>query len=284
LDEPDIDENGKFGGETDAAVRRFQQNNDLDPDGIVGPLTRAALFPLATATIRLLGMRLRKLTLNTLPPFRPNLLPGRLSLGSDPQPGPVPIVPVLPRLNSIPGLFQTIRYPNLSVPIATPPLTPAPFPNVTLPVDHFEIAPGSTVSLFGRNRRFDFGFSMTLSGVVMIGDEHAASHNEFSSGIAVSTPGTASGGDWTVGWFAQITHVRQLSRVGNFSWQPNAQVLSGPTLLPSLTFGVSPFAVQFDANDNLSISLGGPSATATFDPNGGTLGWSLASVGLVGKF
>jgi hypothetical protein len=27
-----------------------------------------------------------------------------------------------------------------------------------------------------------------------------------------------------------------------------------------------------------------PAATATFNPNGGTLGWSVASFGLAGKF
>jgi hypothetical protein len=171
----------------------------------------------------------------------------------------------------------------LPMPIATPPLAPASFPGLTLPVHHFEIAPGSTVSLFDRNRRVDLGFSMTLSGIVMIGDEKLT-HNEFSSGIAMSTPGLRAGGDWTVAWFAQITHVHQLNRAGNFSWQPNAQVLRGFLPSPFLTFGVSPFVVQFDANDNLSLTLGGPGGTATFDPNGGTLGWSLANFGLVGKF
>jgi hypothetical protein len=116
--------------------------------------------------------------------------------------------------------YQPIRYPKLAIPIATPSLTPAPFPGLTLtpPVHHFEIAPGPTISLINRNRRIDIGISMTLSGIVMIGDEKLT-HNEFSSGIAMSTPGVQAGGDWTVGWFAQITHVHQLNRVRNFSWQ-----------------------------------------------------------------
>jgi hypothetical protein len=188
----------------------------------------------------------------------------------------------LPQLSSI-SSYQPIHYPRLIIPIATPLLTPAPVPGLTLPVHHFEIAPGSTVSLFDRNRRIDLGFSMTLSGIVMIGDEKLT-HNEFSSGIAMSTPGLASGGNWTVGWFAQITHVHQLNRAGNFSWQPNAQVLKGVSRVPFLTLGVSPFVVQFDANNNLSFTLGGPGGTATFDLNGGTLGWSLANFGVVGKF
>jgi hypothetical protein len=281
--DPLIREDGAFGTKTAAAVHRFQDNNQLDPDGIVGPLTRVALFPLATVTMRAVGMRLR------LPGFerpaqvfRPNLLPGRLTLGSDPPPTPSPSILTLPQLGPLFG-YQPIRYPKLPLPITTAPLTPALFPGLTVPVHHFEIAPGSTVSLFDHNRRIDAGFSMTLSGIVMIGDEKLT-HNEFSSGFAMSTPGIQSGGDWTVGWFAQITHVHQLNRAGNFSWQPNAQVLRGFMPSPFLAFSASPFVVQFDADDNLSFSFGGPSGTATFDPKGGTLGWSLASFGLVGKF
>ncbi len=282
--EPFVDEDGAFGTNTAAAVRRFQDSNDLDPDGIVGPLTRVALFPLATVTMRAVGMRLRLPGFNRpTPALRPNLLPGRLTLGSDLPTAPSPNLLTLPPLSPILPAYQPIPYPNLGMPIATPPLTPALFPGLRLPVDHFEIAPGSTISLFDRNRRIDVGFSMTLSGIVMIGDEKLT-HNEFSSGIATSTPGLASGGPWTVGWFAQITHVHQLNRAGNFSWQPNAQLTKGFLPSPFLTLSASPFVVQFDANDNLSFSFGGPSGTATFDPNGGTLGWSLASFGLVGKF
>jgi peptidoglycan hydrolase-like protein with peptidoglycan-binding domain len=34
---------GKFGPNTEAAVRRFQRNHDIVPDGIVGPKTWAKL-------------------------------------------------------------------------------------------------------------------------------------------------------------------------------------------------------------------------------------------------
>src|ERR1700687_687499 len=118
------------------------------------------------------------------------------------------------------------------MPISSPLLAPPPIlPGLSIPVHHFEIQPGSSVSL---GKRVDVSFSLTLSGVVMLGPEEGR-HQEFSSGIVTSTPGLFDGGDWTVGWFAQLTHVEQLGRSGNFSWQPNAQAVIGNATRPFLS-------------------------------------------------
>ena len=45
------------GGQTDSAVRRFQEDKRLDVDGIVGPSTRSALFPLVAVSVNVVGLR-----------------------------------------------------------------------------------------------------------------------------------------------------------------------------------------------------------------------------------
>lgn len=45
-----VDEDGNFGGETEAALRAFQRKHDLVPDGIVGPKTWALFDKVAPVT------------------------------------------------------------------------------------------------------------------------------------------------------------------------------------------------------------------------------------------
>jgi hypothetical protein len=52
-----LTEDGVFGSRTQRAVIAFQQERRLTTDGIVGPITRSALFPLVAATTHVLGKR-----------------------------------------------------------------------------------------------------------------------------------------------------------------------------------------------------------------------------------
>ena len=54
-----VAEDGTFWTETDSATRFFQQQAGINPDGVVGPITRNKLFRLKVLTTTVRGMRLR---------------------------------------------------------------------------------------------------------------------------------------------------------------------------------------------------------------------------------
>src|ERR1700682_5149149 len=65
------------------AVSEYQRPHGLVVAGIVGPPTRASLFPIGVATVAISGMRLRMPEPPRFGPAirPPNLLPGQLQLG-----------------------------------------------------------------------------------------------------------------------------------------------------------------------------------------------------------
>jgi peptidoglycan hydrolase-like protein with peptidoglycan-binding domain len=105
-----ITADGKFGPQTDAAVRAFQKQNGLAVDGIVGPQTEAAL--------------LKKTTGGTPPP--PTTEPTDTTQ-------PDPKNPTLPKDQQ---LTPVVQQPNAADPNATAPIDPTtglPIPNAAAP-------------------------------------------------------------------------------------------------------------------------------------------------------
>src|SRR6516162_1975023 len=53
-----LDTDGAFGDETNSVVCQFQEEQGMvPPDGIVGPITRSALFPYVAATVNIWATR-----------------------------------------------------------------------------------------------------------------------------------------------------------------------------------------------------------------------------------
>lgn len=307
---------GDFGPRTREAVDAFQLANpgtgkpDGTPDGIVGQRTRRKLFPLAVVTVSALAYRLRmpSLTRGLTPP---RLGPGPLQwTGALQQPGltPNPGANVLhidwsQLMRPAQVNFSPQRFPNLRLPMVTPPVLLAPRPLLTFdpptnpsippppgpmftfaPLHHFELSPGAQVFL---NNPSQTSFTLGIQGVAMIGDDDAA-HQEFAMGTQVGSPNVDGSGDWSVTWYAQITDVDRFGSLGFFHWwQPYAQIglQNTPGMFrPVLTGNFFPVNLGFDINKSLSVNIGGGLAL-TYDPQTGLVqAGPQGTAGLVVKF
>ena len=276
---PDLNPDGDFGWRTRAAVDAFQLANpgtarpDGKPDGIVGPRTRRALFPLAVVTTTVVGFRLR-------PPRAPSLrdrvgrslMPGQLHLG-----GQAPAALVAPNLSSffvprlsLGPLLAPISIPRLPDRIAAPQTPQVPLPTPGAPgapppawkFDHAEIAPGGQVTFPFSGGRQD-ALALTVQTIFTRGPADSA-HLELTPGVTFGVPLNAEPGDgsaWTFNPFIQITDVDRLGALGQFHfWQPYAQLgVQGAfarSLNPTLTLGVTPVNLGFDATKFLTLTFG----------------------------
>ena len=259
---PPIEEDGDFKGHTDTAVRQFQtaHHPPLKIDGIVGPRTRAQLFPVGVATTTIFGMRLR------LPDFqsyrernrrRPSLL------------GPGPYLNLdltgLDRPAFLPTRFPLLR-PLLYAPvvpdwnISIPPAPGSPsFQPFGFVYDHLELQPGAQSTFQFGGPRQDV-FVLTMQNVYRRGPDDGA-HLEADLGVQIGTPFTSPDGPWTFNPYVQLTDVDRFGALGAFHWwQPYAQAgvqISGVgNPQPSLTANLFPINLGLDAGELLTINFG----------------------------
>lgn len=299
-----LKEDGIWGPKTDKAVRQYQADHNLTADGIVGPKTRASLFPLGVATVTVFGQAAGSTSYQLKTPWpamgngtgfgsRFNLLrPGDLTLRSDLN------TTVRSGLGS--GIFTPKLFPALTLPLYAPRVPDFNFQIPPLPgqapaapfgfvYDHLEVQPGgqSTFPLGGLRQD---AFFLTMQSVFVRGDPDDK-HAEADFGVTIGSPFTgllANGTPWTFNPFIQYTDVDRFGKLGMFHyWQPYAQVgIQGqgpgaPNL--ALTASLFPVNLGLDIGDNLTIAFGGGLAASIDLKTGAVMAGPQANFGLTLK-
>jgi hypothetical protein len=284
-------EDGIFGNETDKVVRRFQELNDMSPpDGIVGPITRSALFPLVGLTVNLWGIRSTG--------DRPLAFAGggrtaaNLRLGfAFPGGIPLPIPPGL--LNNLLG-DELVKPPGADEAVPTPRVTTPPGGRIVVDWQQIMQTQRQFDGVFTNPQdSFAVGFQSVFKRAQLQPNE---SHLEIATGMLLQSPigfQDGQGNDFTIAAFAQATWVESLGRDGIFAWAPYAQVQGqgNPTGPPNILGSLSLFPLSLNVDlskiglDDVTLQVaGGPIGSLKFTPDGVRATWgSQFGVGLQGK-
>jgi peptidoglycan hydrolase-like protein with peptidoglycan-binding domain len=289
-------EDGKFGGNTDRIVRRFQTEKKLAPDGIVGPITRSALFPLVGATVNFWGQRAQggatPTTLSMRNPGGPHLILG-FGIPFITIPLPIPL-----------GLLNgdvandTIKPAGAADPVPVPAVATPPGRRIVIEWQQVAQTQRQFDGLF-RNPQdsFAIGFQSVFKREQLPNSTH---HLEIATGCLLQSPigfQDAHGNDFTLACFAQATWVESLGRSGIFEWAPYAQAqgqgnLTGPANITATAAG---FPLNFNINlgkiralhfDDVTLQLGaGVAGGLKFGSTGINTTWGpQGGLGLTGSF
>ncbi|HLK81440.1 MAG TPA: peptidoglycan-binding domain-containing protein [Xanthobacteraceae bacterium] len=290
-------DDGIFGTNTDRVVRRFQTEKKLAPDGIVGPITRSALFPLVGATINFWGQRAQRApvpnTLSMRNPGGANLI---LGFGI-PFPIPIPL-PIPPGLLSGDVANDSITPAGATDPVPVPKVATPPGTRIVVEWQQISQTQRQFDGLF-RNPQdsFAIGFQSVFKREQLPNSTH---HLEIATGCLLQSPigfQDAHGNDFTLACFAQATWVESLGQSGIFEWAPYAQAqgqgnLTGPANVTATAGG---FPLNFNINlnkirilnfDDVTLQLGaGVVGGLKFAPTGFNSSWGpQVGLGLNGKF
>ena len=293
-DQDDLEPDGVFGGLTDSAVRRFQEDKRLDVDGIVGPSTRSAFFPLVAVSVNVVGLR----TQSDSAPSRLQqriqdaFSPGRLTLGGMTPANSSGLSLTLPPLFAMPRTLsdEMVSYNGLPDMVPTPRTVASGRGRIE--VDWQQIA--QTQRQFtGLFRNPQDSFAIGIQSVFKRNNDDG--HIEIATGcllqspIGISGPG---GNDFTIACFANATWVDPLGALGRFHlWSPyfQEQFQGNPTGPANVTNQISLFPINMNVDlndDGLQLNVNGGAAwNLQFTPNGLVSTWGPSvGLGLIGKF
>lgn len=255
-----LDPDGKFGTNTEKAVRLFQHRKGLVVDGVVGPRTRSVLFPLVATTITMMGLRLPRVGEAPRQQF---------ALSPTQNPSLTPLI--LPPL-------------TLPVPAPSPPILPVP----KLKFDQFQLQPGNQVSFTNLFRDPQSSWAFTFQSIFKRGEDDG--RQELALGMQLGAPifvAEQGSPSVSVSWFVNYTWVDPLGSLGQFHlWSPFATVGGQSDLNSGVsTVGVGLFPINFGIDlekDRLSFQVNN-GVVGTYGVNSRQLTWSVQTTfGLAG--
>jgi len=282
-----LNPDGVFGNETNKVVCRFQEEQGMvPPDGIVGPITRSALFPYVAATVNIWGTR------SPGGEIAAALGGSQLNIGT-------PISADTPRPSST-GLetdasdTESIQPPGLPDSVLAPKVATPPGGRIVVDWQQLMQTQRQFDGLFTNQQdSFAVGLQSVFKRRVLNPDE---SHLEIATGCLLQSPigfQDSQANNFTIACFAQATWVESLGNDGIFAWAPYVQVQGqgNPTGDPNIlaTGALFPIALNIDLTkigfDDVTLQVGaGAVGTLKFRPQGINASWgSQFGVGLQGK-